>query len=411
MRWFIVPLFACFRLFAQPAPQDDLLERIRLQMLRNLQEEPNYTCTETIERYYRSSPARKFQLQDTLRLEVALVEGKEMYAFPGAKKFDAVPLNEMVGDTGAISNGDFALHARSVFGTRGATFEYKGTGSDAGRNWVRFDYDVALQVSHFELKHGSNRALTAYHGSFDADPSTLDLQRLTVVAEDIPSVIGFKKAVKELSFARIKIGDGTFLLPAESELKITELSNAENLNRSKFSGCRQFAGESTLTFDDPSAAPAAPAVIEEVTLPDKIELALALSDTIDSRNVAIGDPVTARMIGDAKFKSRTVVPKGAIARGRVTRADRHTDCGTLGAERHADCLILGIELMEIEWPGAHAVLHADLDRIPQITGGRRLFTMSTQRQHEGLMPLTSTQSTLPRGFLMIWTTAPQNVQH
>ncbi len=395
MGWLATLCLGSLCLRAQP-PQDDLLQRIRIQMLKNLQEQPNYTCTETIERYYRSGPTRKFQLQDTLRLEVALVEGHEMFAFPGAKKFDAVPLNEMVGDTGAISNGDFALHARAIFLSRGAVFEFKGPGSDGNRKWVRFDYDVALNVSGFELKHGPNKAITPYHGSFEADPDSLDIQRIVVIADEIPAVIGFKKADKSLTFARLKIGDGTFLLPAESELTIVENNNAENFNKSKFSSCRQFTGESVLTFDDPSlTAPAAPIPIEEVTLPERIDLALTLDQTIESSKAAIGDPVTAHLLSDAKLKSRLIVPKGAIARGRVTFA-----------EKVSGGLMLGIEFMEIEWPGSHAVLRARLDRIPNIVGPQRSFSIPPERPHEARIPLGSTQTNLPRGLLMFWTTTP-----
>ncbi|HLW76263.1 MAG TPA: hypothetical protein VKS01_04740, partial [Bryobacteraceae bacterium] len=367
-------------------------------MLQTLQEQPNYTCTETVERFFRVNPARKFQLHDTLRLEVALVAGQEMYAFPGARRFEAVSLEDMIGDTGAISNGDFALHARAIFGSQGPVFTYRGEGSDGDRPWVRFDYDVALKVSGFQLKHGSQKAITAYHGSFDADPRTLDIERIVLIADQIPAVIGFKKTIKNLSFARIKIGEGTFLLPSESDMTIVENDNAENLNESKFSSCRQFTGESVLTFDEPSgAATSVPARIEEVKLPAEISLPLVLDQAIEARRAAIGDPVTAHIFADVKVKSRLVVPKGAIVHGRVTRA-----------EQHHDYVLLGIELMEMEWKGAHAVLHADLNRaVDNLTARQTRRTIDPIREHEGLLMIGLQQSSdLPRGLLMYWTTTP-----
>jgi hypothetical protein len=79
------------------------LSRIRNQMGDRLRRQPNYTCVETVERSTRSGPKKNFQLRDTLRMEVALADGKEMFAWPGAKKFEATDLSDMVKD-GAIGN-------------------------------------------------------------------------------------------------------------------------------------------------------------------------------------------------------------------------------------------------------------------------------------------------------------------
>src|SRR5579885_3335731 len=96
------------------APEILQLAKIKLRMISNLTRQPNYTCVETVERSRRDAPSRKARLVDTIRLEVALVDGKEMFAWPGTKKFEDVDLRDLV-TTGAIGNGDFALHARAVF--------------------------------------------------------------------------------------------------------------------------------------------------------------------------------------------------------------------------------------------------------------------------------------------------------
>src|SRR5579859_2769489 len=110
---------------AQLSPDLELLTKIRVHELEQLHGQPNYTCVETVERSQRSSATRKFALLDTLRLEVALVGPKELFAWPGAKKFEDIDLSDMVG-RGAIGNGAFALHARAVFEGRSATFTHRG---------------------------------------------------------------------------------------------------------------------------------------------------------------------------------------------------------------------------------------------------------------------------------------------
>src|SRR5512141_1279650 len=81
----------------------DPLPRIREKMTAVLLRQPNYTCTETVERT-RQVGGNHSRIEDTLRLEVALVDGKEMFAWPGSKQFEDRDLDDLVG-TGMFGNG------------------------------------------------------------------------------------------------------------------------------------------------------------------------------------------------------------------------------------------------------------------------------------------------------------------
>src|ERR1051326_5297991 len=131
---------------AELAPEVLLLARIKLHMAETLVRQPNYTCLETVERSRRDSATRKFSLEYTMRIEVALVYSKEMFAWPASKQFEDKELRELV-PTGTFGNGDFALHARSVFGGNAASYQSRGDVSLEGRNTVRFDYNVARILS------------------------------------------------------------------------------------------------------------------------------------------------------------------------------------------------------------------------------------------------------------------------
>ncbi len=96
--------------FAQS--DSSMLERIRIRVAERLGKLPNFTCLETVERSTRAKGGRA-QLLDTIRLEVALVDGQEMFAWPGSQKFEHKDLRELV--SGTISNGQFAMLAQSVF--------------------------------------------------------------------------------------------------------------------------------------------------------------------------------------------------------------------------------------------------------------------------------------------------------
>src|SRR5581483_3540644 len=83
--------------------------------------QPDYTCLETVERTEQSG-ANRSRVEDTLRLEVALVEGKEMFAWPGSRQFEDRELRDLV-STGMFGNGNFAVYARILFLTNLAVFE------------------------------------------------------------------------------------------------------------------------------------------------------------------------------------------------------------------------------------------------------------------------------------------------
>lgn len=119
-------LLLLVRAAGQPlAPETLLLARIKQHMAQVLTRQPNYTCLETIERSTRSGRGRKLQLVDALHLEVAVVDGKELFSWPGEREFKERDLRELA-PTGAIGNGSFALHARSVFMSGTPLITYKG---------------------------------------------------------------------------------------------------------------------------------------------------------------------------------------------------------------------------------------------------------------------------------------------
>src|SRR5262249_41398986 len=90
-----------------------LLQRIREHMKARLAQVPNYTCLEPVERFEQVSNAAKFKPVDTVRIEVAEVDGKELYARPG-KKFDETNPAALA-KGGFMANGLFALHAKALF--------------------------------------------------------------------------------------------------------------------------------------------------------------------------------------------------------------------------------------------------------------------------------------------------------
>jgi hypothetical protein len=391
-------------LLAQLSPDLELLTHVKLHEIEQLHRQPNYTCTETVERSQRSSATRKFQLLDTLRLEVALVGGKELFAWPGAKKFSDVEISDMI-QRGAIGNGSFALHARAVFEGRAATYKYRGAehleGTPADTQAERFDFDVPLFLSGYSIKTNGRKAIVAYHGSFWADPRSFDLIRMEVIADQIPEELGLAKATDRVDYKRLKIGDNNFLLPSASELHMADLNGAENRNIVHFSACRQYSGESVISFAEPepeAGNSSEPQPAREVELPPGAAVTVELADAIEMDAAAIGDPVEARVKGDVKSKGVVLIPKGATAKGRITTLERHTEYTALG-----------LTFTDIEAQGVHAPITLSLDDvigIPKPSMRARNIRAIAARIGEGILYLTS-QTKLARGTLLYWRNAQE----
>ena len=222
--------------------------RIREKMAGILVRQPNYTCTETVERT-RQAVGSRSKIEDTLRLEVALVDGKEMFAWPGSKQFEDHDLSDVV-STGMFGNGNFATYARILFLSNAATFQDQGETQLDGRRAWRYDFRVSRLTSGHRLRVDDREAVVGFHGSFYADPETFDVRRMEVVAEDIPADLNLLDAETTVDYSRLRIGEEEFLLPVESQLMMA-MPNEVNRNSVRFANCRKFTGESTLRFDDP----------------------------------------------------------------------------------------------------------------------------------------------------------------
>src|SRR5262249_48466592 len=158
---------------------------IQRQMADELKRLPNYTCLETMDRY-KAQPGSKMKPYDRVRVNVAIVGIRELYAWPGSKGFDDRPLGRLLGD-GFVSDGDFAAMTRNLFVNRNATITWVGEENIDGRRLLHYDFYMSQMISGWRLHMGPASGTMATRGSFWADAGTLDLVRLRFAAEDIPA--------------------------------------------------------------------------------------------------------------------------------------------------------------------------------------------------------------------------------
>jgi len=303
---------------SQPLSESDIIfARIRKAVSASLDHQPDFTCVETIERSQRVSQKGKFQLLDNVRLEVALVNGKELYAWPGSPKFEDRPLRDMV--SGTIGTGDFALHAKNLFLGGVATFRYQGIEEINGRKAHKFHFKVPMDRSPFMIRVDVADGAVGYEGHVWNDATTYELIRIDFEVTEVPPGMPLMGGHKQIDYAPVVIGGATYNLPASTEMTLSHVSGTENRNRMVFSACRQYTGESTLVFDEPPPSKPEPpkAAAVEITLPEGLTVMLKLITPIDLSKTAIGEASIWEVTRTVQRKGRELIPKGARLEMRV----------------------------------------------------------------------------------------------
>jgi len=326
------------------AQQDpvDLLSQIRHRVIAGISRLPRYMCTETVDRSSfrpdevagkrarRSCPdvldtGGKSPLKlhlfstDRLRLDVAIADDSEMYSWVHEDQFGDRDLGDLVRQ-GATSTGEFSSYVRAIFETNAASFSFKGESQWNGRRVWQYSFRVPLSRSGYTVSNKTLDRLTGYSGSFSADAETLDLLKLEIQTDPLPPELGMCQVATMLDYTQVRMNSVDFLLPSEANMRIAEPDGGISHNRSQFSGCHEFLGESKLIFDDraTSEAPVSAAPAQTIHLSPGLRVAVALAQNVDPALAAAGDPVAGKLTRTIKDSpSNLVIPKGAELKGRI----------------------------------------------------------------------------------------------
>jgi hypothetical protein len=388
-------LFAVPAAAAQPglAPEVLLLSKVEHRVTSDLAHMPDFTCMETVRRYVRPNARRAFHMADTLRLEVALVDRKELFSWPGEEAFGQ-DLAAMVG-AGTVNIGDFATTLRGIFGNRVATIRYTGPETLHGRGAERYEYEIPEMLSGYTIRYANLEGKVASRGSFWVDRASFDLLRVTVSATSIPPNLPIAAAETSIDYARVHLDDQSLLTPESSETVLTLLNGHESRNEIEFSHWRKFRAESHLTFGVLAGVTEQRKTVERISLPDGLAISMELEVPLDSRVALVGDPIRARLVADAKQKGEVFAPKGALVTGRVRRMELQTD--------PAPHILLGLEFSEITFADKRAMFFGRMTGTGSWTGvSAGTYSASEDLPGVGILYVEGKSFVLPKGFRMDW---------
>jgi hypothetical protein len=380
---------------AAAPPEDPLLARIRQRVENALQHIPDYTCLETIERVESNRLRSRTRREDVVRLEVAHVGGRELFALPGESGFsDKLPV-ELIENQGLTSTGEFSGHLAVVFGNLKTVFFAAGTEELDGRLSLRYDYYLPKPPGCWWLALAERSGSTGCRGAFWVNADSLDLLRFEIHATQIPSSVPIKEASVRIAYGSVRIGSAEALLPLSAVSALTELDGYWRRNTTEFSHCRQYAGTSAISFGEPAPGDRATAPASSgLRAPAGLRLRVQLDRGIDLTTSAAGELFTARVAQDAVDQGAVAVPKGALLQGRVRRLERG-----VSVDRR---ILVVLEFFALESAGHRVQFYGTLESVGSLPGLRRPRSQEPEVPGVATLSLASGHGTLPRGLAMVW---------
>lgn len=325
-----------------PAPAD-LYQRVRERVLKDIDRLPNFTCVQTVTRrvyvpmiaagrapscdtivrdHKAENPTQPLESLDRLRLDVAIADTREVFSWVGASRFESSDLRQLVGG-GQTITGDFGSLLLAIFEQHPA-MHFEKAQKLAGRRLFEYSYQTPADKSQYSVRVGSEQMTTAYEGSVFLDPVKADVVRVTARSAVLPDSTGYCQVAKQLNYARQRIDNSDALIPSQANSWAADRDGGDMASSSIYSQCREYVGESVLSFDDPdkiqqdgqagSPKPAsAPAAI-----PPGLPFDCRITTAIDSRTAAAGDRVAGVLrspIVDAH--GNVLAPSGSRVNGRL----------------------------------------------------------------------------------------------
>jgi hypothetical protein len=339
-------MFACAIGLAAGAEYDptEVLMRATQKALASTQEIPNYTCVETVNRDYfepaavslpracsvlleqRRHPTPDLVLRkyssDRLRLDVAMANRGEIYSWSGASRFEDAEIDHVV-RYGPIGTGSFGGIVSVVFQEDAKRFTFERTITDQNRTVMEYSFQVAKSVSHYSMKADNSWVRIAYSGTFQVDAETADMVRITMTTGEVPLAAGVCMSTTTMNVTRVQIGDGQFLLPKQARQRFIYPNAEETENTTGFTNCREFRGESTVTFSpdsEPTKEGTKSASAKVLSLPTGLPFSLDLTASIQTDTAAAGDPFSAKLVAVIRdVRGKLLAPKGTAVEGHLLR--------------------------------------------------------------------------------------------
>lgn len=362
------------------ADPSDLYRRVRQHVMDDISRLPNFTCVETVTRRVYASPAngrapscekivrerqtespkQPLESMDRLRLDVAIADKQEVFSWIGAARFESTDLRQLVGGGQAIV-GDFGSMLLAIFAQH-PSMHFERERKIGNQRLFEYSYQTPVDASQYYLRVGTQQITTAYEGSVFLDPVAADVVRVTVRSAVLPESTGYCQVAKELDYVRLRIGAADALIPHEATSWALDRDGVDMSNNGVYSRCREYLGESVLSFDVPDKVqPASPTfsskpLSQPLTIPAGLRFDCRILTAIDSKTAAAGDRIEGVLRSPiVDEKGNVLAPGGTRVAGRLLGFVERP-----GGPHERPSIEIEIQLRSLELSGTQVPFAADM---------------------------------------------------
>ncbi|MGA2591110.1 MAG: hypothetical protein ABSH32_14420 [Bryobacteraceae bacterium] len=311
-------------------------------MTNSLGNTPDFVCSVSMERTARTGTSAAVRLLP-VHFDTGVLNGRELCTLPATEE-EKTRFREVLAVYDKAGTGSFALFSRAVFLTAGATFYDAPDETKDGQRLSRVEFTMPPDASTYVLNKAGRQVTLGYSGSIWTDPGSLDVVRLALKADNIPSDLGIKAVTQIFEFSHAKMAGNTVAIPAAMELTLEEQSGQETRLTGQFSDCHQYLAKRGEIFVESAAgtlgAPVSGTVSPNQAMakgspgarlpkaspepagplfPANLVLETILAEAIDERTTTQGSKLSFTLSKDVKKHGNAIVPKGATLRGHITR--------------------------------------------------------------------------------------------
>ena len=341
-------------------------------------------------------------LTDRLRLDVTMTSHGEIYSWVGASKFEDSGIDAVV-HQGPISTGSFGAMLTIVFAQDAKTFQYRGTTQQDGHTVMEYSFQEVQSNSRYKVKTGDSWVNSGYSGSVQVDPETNEVVRLTVETDELPPAAGTCRISSDMEFHMVRIGESAFPLPKQGRQRFVDINGDEVDNVTTFGSCREYRGDSTITFfpapDNAGGGSPGSSAAPPARIPAGLSFAFELTTPLSADTAAGGDPFSGRLVSALRVKGKTIAPAHSLVEGRLLRVEMRR-----AAPQSATFVL---KLRTVEVGGIHIPLAAvrDFKRLP-LAGRRGMELLLPNRWEEdsGVFQVRGEHAVMKAGTRTDWVT-------
>lgn len=207
---------------------------------------PDYVVEQNTTRSQTNVDPPDWKVIDVVTAEVSCVNGRERYS---NVRVNGRPAEEPPERSGTWTTGEFVTTLKDLFAPdTDARFERSRDGRAASRPAYVYSYAVDAKHSNWILVDDrGERYKPAHSGEIWIDKESRRVLRIEQRAMDLPASFGIGKAETRIDYGFVRIENGMYLLPVESESTGCKRGTAQcSRNITSFQNYRKFSAESRI---------------------------------------------------------------------------------------------------------------------------------------------------------------------